>query len=112
MVYHMLEFGEIHFYYYSSLMHWSLGSNFRQKKVVLVWHSFCLEDTCFSRIVQDVLPLGNNLNKLHITYFAIRKKFRYDQKKQFFEECSWFNLNNLGLALVMSTNFTPLLQKD
>ena len=29
----------------------------------------------------------------------------FDQKNQFFEECSWFKFNNLGLAQIMALKF-------
>ena len=31
--------------------------------------------------------------------------YGFDQKNQFFEGCSWFKLNNLGLALGMTLEF-------
>ena len=67
MVHHMLEFGKIHFYHYSSGAHWALGFNFGQTGVFLVWHPFYLKSTCFSEIVKEVLNFGKNLNNLPIS---------------------------------------------
>ena len=61
MVYHVLELRKTHFYHYSPKVHWGFGSNFGQREVVLVGHSFYLESTCFTRLAQ-VLRFGRNLS--------------------------------------------------
>ena len=38
--------------------------------------------------------------------------YGFDQKNQFFEGCSWFKFNNLGLALGMTLEFDTSVTKE
>ena len=57
-------------------------------------------------IVDELMwpKFGNsNISMREVIITAIL--YRFDQKNQFFEECTWFKFNNLGLVLGMTLKF-------